>query len=116
MKAKNSQAAKRLFKKLSALRATLSNDERVILDSIMTEEVNAHKINLGKTLAKNTAKNTAKNAEVNAHKLNLGKTPAKNTAKNAAKNAEVNAHAKILKPQARFDPTREEYQLVTEND
>ena len=40
-----SQASKRLFKKLSALRATLSQEERDILDNLVTaSEVGAHKM------------------------------------------------------------------------
>jgi hypothetical protein len=44
MKTTQSQAAKRLFKKLSALRATLPNEERAILDSLVVfDEGSAHK-------------------------------------------------------------------------
>jgi hypothetical protein len=54
MKTTQSQAAKRLFKKLSALRATLPNDERAILDSLVVfDEVSAHKMTdkaVGKTI------------------------------------------------------------------
>ena len=45
MKTTEKQASKRLFKKLSALRATLSNEERAILDNLIVNEVEAHKIN-----------------------------------------------------------------------
>jgi hypothetical protein len=45
MKTTQSQAAKRLFKKLSALRATLPNEERAILDSLVVfDQVSAHRM------------------------------------------------------------------------
>ena len=82
---KTSQAFDRVYKKLSAVRETLPNDEREIFD-----EVVAHKMNLGKASAKSSTKNTGK-AEVKAHKLNMGKTSGKSSAKNTGK-AEVKAH------------------------
>ena len=45
MKTAQKQACKRLLKKLSALRATLSNSERAILDDLMgVDPVTAHKL------------------------------------------------------------------------
>ena len=126
MKTFSKQASTRLFKKLSALRATLSNEEREVLDSIMvTDEVSAHRINLAKTSIRTTSKTSAKVAEVSAHKMNLIKTPIKTTAKTAAKTAEVNAHRitsaktpiKTSSKTARqtfritFDPITEEYKI-----
>jgi len=58
---KTNQAFNRVHKKLSAVRETLPNEEREILD-----EVVAHKMNLGKAAAKSSAKNTDK-TEVKAH-------------------------------------------------
>src|SRR5512133_3102222 len=87
-----SQASKRLFKKIAALRATLPNDEREVLDGLIPDEVTAHKMNLAKATAKNSAKAGAKATEVNAHKMNLAKATAKNSAKAGAKATEVNAH------------------------
>jgi hypothetical protein len=53
MKTTPSQATKRLFKKLSALRAILPNDERAILDSLVVfDEASAHK-RTGKAVGKN---------------------------------------------------------------
>jgi hypothetical protein len=93
MKTFSKQASTRLFKKLSALRATLSNEEREVLDSIVvTDEVSAHRLYLTKTPVKTTAKTAAKTSEVSAHKLYLTKTPIKTTAKAAAKTSEVDAH------------------------
>ena len=64
MKTTEKQASKRLFKKLSALRATLSNEERAILDNlIVVEEVTAHKMTgkaVGKAVGKATNKATSK--------------------------------------------------------
>ena len=48
MDIKQDQAFKRLLKKLSALRATLKNDERSLLDEMVTgsaDEVEAHSMN-----------------------------------------------------------------------
>ena len=60
MKTVQNQAAKRLFKKLSALRATLPNDERAILDNfIIVEEVAAHKMT-GKAAGKAVGKANSK--------------------------------------------------------
>lgn len=45
MKTTQRQVSQRLFKKLSALRATLSNEEREILDNLIgVNEVAAHKM------------------------------------------------------------------------
>ncbi|MGZ9223961.1 MAG: hypothetical protein ACXW4M_00245 [Anaerolineales bacterium] len=100
MKTTEKQASKRLFKKLSALRATLSNEERAILDNlIVVEEVTAHKM-LNKTAAKTVAKTASKAAEVAAHKMN-NKTTAKTVAKTASKTTFRIA----------FDPNSEEYKI-----
>jgi len=77
---KKNKAFKRVIKKLSAVRATLDNEERQVLDNIIVDEVVAHKMNLAKTAAKTTAKTSAKTA-VKAHKMNLAKTAAKTSAK-----------------------------------
>jgi hypothetical protein len=88
MKNAQSQAYTRLFKKLSALRATLPNDERAILDRlIVVNEVSAHKMN---TKA-NTRANT-KASEVSAHKMN------------------TKANTKAT-PQIAFDPNSEQYKI-----
>src|SRR5688500_7926331 len=87
MKTTEKQASKRLFKKLSALRATLSNEERAILDNlIVVEEVTAHKMT-GKAVGKATNKAT----EVAAHKM-TGKAVGKAVGKATNKATEVAAH------------------------
>ena len=92
MKQSRKQVSTRLFKKLSALRATLSNEEREILDGlIVVEEVSAHKLSFKKATTRTTAR-TARAAQVNAHRLSLAKVGAKATAKQTAKVQEVNAH------------------------
>jgi len=100
MKITKNQASKRLLKKLSALRATLSNQEREILDSIVgAEEVAAHKFstkNVNKVATKAAQKNTAKNTEVAAHKF-------------STKN--VNKVATKTTPRITFDPNTEEYKI-----
>lgn len=75
MKNLENQAAKRLFKKLSALRATLSNEERAILDQLVgADEVQAHKMN-AKISSKAAGKINPKANEVQAHKLNTKISP-----------------------------------------
>jgi hypothetical protein len=96
MKATKKQATARVFKKLSALRATLSNEERDILDNLIgVEEVTAHKLNL-KAVDKAASKVNTKAAQVTAHKLNL-KAADKAASKVNAKAAQVAAHKLNLK-------------------
>ena len=78
------QAFKRVIKKLSAVRATLRNDEREALDNIIVEEVVAHQMNLGKVSGKAAAKTSAK-ASAKAHAMNLGKVSGKAAGKTAGK-------------------------------
>ena len=91
MKTTEKQASKRLFKKLSALRATLSNEERKILDELIVNEVTAHKLN-----TKTSTKINPKVSEVAAHKLNT-KTSTKTNPKPTSR---------IV-----FDPNSEEYKI-----
>ena len=130
MKTTQKQASTRLFKKLSALRATLSNEEREILDSLIVveedtadQEVTAHKMNT-KALGKATGKATSKANEVIAHKMNT-KALGKATGKATSKANEVAAHKMNTKAVGKttgkatnkstfritFDPTSEEYKI-----
>ena len=137
MKTRQQQASARLFKKLSALRATLPNDERAILDSLIivddiqvnnraagrANEVTAHKLT-GKAVGKATNKTTAKATEVQAHKL-TNKAVGKATNKTTAKATEVQAHKVTTKatgkatnkatdkttPRIAFDLDTEEYKI-----
>jgi len=92
MKTTQDQAFKRLLKKLSAMRATLRNDEREILDAIVTGEVEAHKLSVDKAADKAAGKAAGKAAEVAAHKLSVDKAADKAAGKAADKAAEVAAH------------------------
>ena len=120
MKTTQKQAATRFFKKLSALRATLSNEERAILDNlIVVEEVIGHKMT-----TKATSKATPKASEVAAHKMTTRATD-KATSKATSKASEVAAHKMTTKaadkatskatskPTFRitFDPNTEEYKI-----
>ena len=73
MKSEEAQAMNRLLKKLTALRATLGDDERALLDGFVLrpapDEVAAHAFDPG--LAKTTAKTTAPD-EVAAHAFDPG--------------------------------------------
>jgi hypothetical protein len=103
MKTTKRQATARLFKKLSALRATLSNEERQILDSLIVidvvDEVAAHKLT-SKAVDKATTKATTKATEVAAHKL----TP------KATEKATTKATTKTTF-RITFDPNSEEYKI-----
>jgi len=104
MKTTEKQASKRLFKKLSALRATLSNEERAILDNlIVVEEVTAHKMT-GKAVGKAVGKANNKATEVAAHKMTgkaVGKAVGKATNKATSKTTF----------RIQFDPNSEEYKI-----
>jgi len=100
MKTFKKQAAKKLFKKLSALRATLSNEERAILDNIVgVEEVAAHKMNT-KLTTKASPKIASKASEVAAHKMNT-KISSKASPKITSKASEVAAHKMNPRSRAR---------------
>ncbi len=79
-------AAEKLYKKLTALRVTLPNDEREVFDQIIPaeDEVTAHRAISVKPAAKKRAK---KAPEVTGHKLTTGK--AKKTSVRKAKKAAV---------------------------
>jgi hypothetical protein len=76
-------AAEKLYKKLAALRVTLSNDERDVFDQIIPaeEEVTAHR------LKKRSARRAKKAPEVTSHAMTKGK--AKKTSVRKAKKAAV---------------------------
>jgi len=104
MKVTQKQASARLFKKLSALRATLSNEERAILDKlIVVDEVFAHKM-AGKAVGKAVGKSIGKATETSAHKM-AGKATGKAISKTTSKATN--------KPTFRlaFDPNSEEYKI-----
>ncbi len=105
MNTSQKQASIRLFKKLSALRATLSNEERAILDNlIVAEEVTAHRMTgkaVSKAVSKTATKATSKAAEVAAHKMT---TKAVSKAVSRATSAPTFRIA--------FDPNSEEYKIT----
>ena len=73
MDVKQDQAIKRLLKKLSALRATLKNDERKMLDQLVigsVNEVEAHTLSQKSPFTAAKAAKGAKDAsEVEAHSM-----------------------------------------------
>ena len=81
MKTIQDQSFKRLLKKLSAMRATLQNDEREILDAIVTGEVTAHKLSADRAVRKASAEQVA---EVAAHKLSADRAVRKASADQVA--------------------------------
>jgi hypothetical protein len=84
MDTKKATVYKRLWKKFDALRATLPDDERDVFDTIISPEVEAHKL----SVTKKAMKRMKNAAEVQANKLSVTRKPAKRM-KNAA---EVAAH------------------------
>jgi hypothetical protein len=99
MKTTQSQAAKRLFKKLSALRVTLPNEERAILDNLIgVDEVSAHQMTakaLDQAVSPSGGKALGKSTEVAAHKQTgkaMGKAMGKSEGKAMGKSAEVSTH------------------------
>ncbi|MFO7661327.1 MAG: hypothetical protein R6X18_01915 [Chloroflexota bacterium] len=76
------QVEKNLFKKMSALRATLTDEEQTLLDALLIgeHEVSAHGLTAAQTAAKATAKATDEDESL-AHGLTAAQTAAKATAK-----------------------------------
>jgi hypothetical protein len=129
MDIKQDQAIKRLLKKLSALRATLSNEERRILDGLVTSstvEVEAHsmmvtpispakatspdevkalsmKVNTAKSLAKATSADEAKALSM---KVNTAKSLAKATSAD-----ETAAHSMTVT--IIYDAAKDEYSRIS---
>ena len=122
MDVKQDQAIKRLLKKLSALRATLKNDERKMLDQLVigsVNEVEAHTLSQKSPFTAAKAAKGAKDAsEVEAHTLSQ-KSPftAAKAAKGAKDASEVEAHS-MDKDGPRldgfnvvYDVTKDEYRI-----
>ena len=93
---KTDKAFKRVIKKLSAVRATLPNDEREVLDEIVTtvpeeEEVEGHRmIKAEDSAEKGLVRKAEKRQEVKGHRINPT-APVKSNAKQTQR-AEVKAH------------------------
>jgi len=100
------QVSKKLFKKLSVLRATLTKDERTVLDEIVTgraTQVAAHKLT-NKSVNKAMGRATHKATQVAAHKITnraVGKVTGR-----ASNKAIGKASLRIA-----FDPKTEEYKI-----
>ncbi|HEX9838578.1 MAG TPA: hypothetical protein VGA72_04495 [Anaerolineales bacterium] len=95
MKTTEKQASKRLFKKLSALRATLSNEERKILDELIVTEVAAHRMNV-KAADRAISRASTKASEVAAHKMTT-KAADRAVSRASTKASEVAAHKMTTK-------------------
>lgn len=94
------RAYTRLFKKLSALRATLSNEERRILDGLLVnEEVTAHRMKSG-AVSKAMQRSRASQVEALAHQMS------KSVVSRAAQK-----YAKRIAFRIAFDPDTEEYRI-----
>ena len=86
---KKNQAFKRVIKKLSAVRATLGNDERQALDNIIVDEVAAHTMKITKAAKSAKAPKTARTNEVAAHTMKVAKVAKTARAARAAKVAKA---------------------------
>ena len=89
------KTAKKVLKKLSAVRAVLRKDERDVLDAIVLGEVVAHRMT-GRSTGKSAGRSTGKSTEVKAHQM-TGNTDLDTTI-----------------PRIEFDPDLEEYHPVQE--
>jgi len=92
------QVSKKLFKKLSALRTTLTKDERAVLDEIVTgraTQVAAHKLT-NKSVNKAMGRATHKSTQVAAHKL-THKSVNKAMGRATHKSTQVAAHKLLTK-------------------
>jgi hypothetical protein len=122
MDIKQDQAIKRLLKKLSALRATLNNDERSLLDGLVTssaDEVAAHSMMVTPISPAARPAKTPIFHEVAAHTMKVdAASPAARPAKTPAAD-EVAAHMmedratlERVTPRIVFDPIKEEYRNI----
>jgi hypothetical protein len=101
MDIKQDQAFKRLLKKLSALRATLKNDERSLLDGLVigsADEVEAHSL-----ATRPTPRPSAGADEVKTHSLTARPTP-RPTPRPSAGADEVKTHSLTARPTPRPTP------------
>ena len=109
---KTDKAFKRVIKKLSAVRATLPNDEREVLDEIVTtapeeQEVEGHRLtNFQSSASKTSAKQGAK-SQVKGHRMtNLQSSASKSSAKQGAK-SQVKGHRMTTSPTASKSSTKQ---------
>jgi hypothetical protein len=102
MDVKQDQAIKRLLKKLSALRATLNNDERRLLDELVVGSADEVKLQSMKI----NQKQAVKQADADEVKLQSMKINQKQAVKQAdADEVKLQSIGLVI-----FDPTKEEYQ------
>ena len=120
MDVKQDQAIKRLLKKLSALRATLKNDERKMLDQLVTgsaDDVEAHMLPKLPFTAAKAAKGAKDGNEVEAHMLPKSPFTAAKAAKGAKDGNEVEAHSmdkdgpRLEGFNVVYDGTKDEYRI-----
>ena len=110
MDIKQDQAIKRLLKKLSALRATLKNDERSLLDEMVTgsaDEVEAHSMN-NRPHPRPASRPQRSADEVEAHSMNRP-TPARPADPPAAESGSPSMNPPTRRPHpppTRWKPTR----------
>ena len=102
---KNTQALKRLVKKLSALRATLRSDERALLDQLIlgsaAAEVEAHSL----TSAAAKGAKVPKPMEVEAHSLTSA------AAKGAKVPKQMKVEARLINEMIEFDAQSKVYRV-----
>jgi hypothetical protein len=93
---KQDQALKRLLKKLSALRATLKSEERIILDELITDtavEVEAHRMTVSDKDSRVTPRMTVSSDEVIAHATPISpRATPRMTPRKTVDEDEVSAH------------------------
>ena len=117
MDIKQDQAFKRLLKKLSALRATLKNDERSLLDEMVTgpaDEVEAHSMN-NRPHPRPASRPAGAADEVEAHSMNNRPHP-RPAGRPAGSADEVEAHSMDARPHPRPHPAADEVEAHSMKD
>ena len=96
MDIKQDQAFKRLLKKLSALRATLTNNERSLLDELITgsaDEMKAHSMKVSSASPRTSPKTAPAADEMKAHSMLVTPISPRTTPKTTPAASEVAAHS-----------------------
>ncbi len=106
------RASRRVLKKLSAVRAVLSNDEREVLDAIVLGEVRAHQIPETQ-IDQSTTESTSTNQRKGQNMLGKDNPISKSTARNTAKAHVMNKVANKGASRVASRNTAKAHQMVT---
>ena len=112
MNDKQTQTAKTLYKKLSALRATLSDEEQALLDNMITGEfdVQGHKFVTTKPVPR-----WYDTDETEAHKMSVTKASVGKASVGDTDETEAHAMPRSPKRVVVYNPDQEVYEIKIEN-